>query len=109
MRSKPTAITELPPSLEDEQRSRMIRYGIAMGIRVACVGLLFVFQGWWLLIPAIGAIVIPYFAVVVANNVSQRGAQTVARPGGLLPVRPAGPSVPPGAAPRNPDPHEDAA
>jgi hypothetical protein len=85
MRSKPTAITELPPSPEDEQRSRMIRYAIAMGVRVGCVGLLFVLHGWWLLIPAIGAIVLPYFAVVIANNVNQRGAQVVARPGALLP------------------------
>ena len=34
MRDKPTAITELPPSPAEERRSRVIRYSVAMGIRL---------------------------------------------------------------------------
>ncbi len=37
MRTKPTAITELPSSPDDERRARMIRYSIAMGIRMVCI------------------------------------------------------------------------
>jgi hypothetical protein len=103
MRSNSTAITELPPSPEDERRSRMIRYSIAMGIRIVCVLLLLVVHGWWLLLPAIGAIALPYFAVVIANNVNQRGRRPVMRPGGLAPLAAA--VTPP--APQ--DPHKDAA
>ena len=80
----------------------MIWYSIAMGIRLVCISLLLVVHGWWLLIPAIGAVALPYFAVIVANNVSQRGRRTVPRPGALAPLatRPAPPA---------PDPREDAA
>lgn len=50
---------------------------------VCIVAMLFV-QGWWLLICAIGAIFLPYFAVVVANVsvAPQRGV--VERPSTLL-------------------------
>jgi hypothetical protein len=51
----------------------MIKYTVAMGIRLACIGACFLVTGWWLLIPAIGAIVLPYFAVVVANSTSKKG------------------------------------
>jgi Protein of unknown function (DUF3099) len=103
MRSNSTAITELPPSPDQERRSRVIRYSIAMGIRLICVALLLVVHGWWLIIPVIGAVALPYFAVVIANNVSQRGRQTVSRPGGLART-PAAVAPPPPSGPR-----EDAA
>jgi hypothetical protein len=64
----------------------MLRYGIAMGIRVACIILCFFVQGWWLLLPIIGAVVLPYVAVVLANvGTNNRG--TVLRPGSIVPVR----------------------
>lgn len=47
----------------------MIKYSIAMGVRIACIGLCFVTPGWWLLLPATGAVLLPYFAVLVANQV----------------------------------------
>lgn len=93
MRTKPIAITELPSSPDEERRSRMIRYSVAMGIRMVCILLVIVVPDWWRLIPAIGAIVLPYFAVVIANNVSRRGSGSVSRPGSIVPVtRPAAPS-----------------
>ncbi len=67
--TKPAAITEIPLSPERDRRTRMIRYAIAMSIRVVCIALCLVTPGWWLLIPAAGAIFLPYVAVVVANNV----------------------------------------
>jgi hypothetical protein len=78
--SKPQTITELPLSPERDRRARMVRYSIAMGIRVICIALCLVTPGWWLLIPAAGAIFLPYVAVVVANNVHQTGSK-VERPG----------------------------
>jgi hypothetical protein len=92
MRAKPTAITELPSSPEADRRGRMIRYGIAMGIRMVCIALVIVVPDWWRLVPAIGAIVLPYFAVVIANNASRRVAGPVARPGTILPVSAAPPA-----------------
>ena len=81
--SKPAAITELPLSPERERRARMIRYSITMGIRVVCIFLCLITPGWWLLIPAAGAIFLPYVAVVIANNVHREGAR-VERPGSIV-------------------------
>jgi hypothetical protein len=66
----------------------MIRYSITMGIRVVCIGLCMVVEGWWLLVFAVGAVLLPYVAVVVANNVV-RPPRPVIRPGAIVPVRPA--------------------
>lgn len=62
----------------------MIRYGIAMGIRVVCIILCFFVQGWWLLVPIIGAVVLPYIAVVLANVGSGNSSGIVRRPGSLV-------------------------
>ncbi len=86
------SITSLPESPRDDQRRRVIRYSVAMGIRVACVIACFFAQGWWLLACVIGALVLPYIAVVIAN-VGEREGDAVERPGSILPVAPR----PPGA------------
>ncbi|MCW4384418.1 DUF3099 domain-containing protein [Salinibacterium sp. SYSU T00001] len=65
--AQPQSITTLPRSPDDDRRSRMLRYTIAMSIRVVCIFACFFTPGWWLLIPAIGAVVLPYIAVIVAN------------------------------------------
>lgn len=84
-----SSITALPKSPQDDRRARMTKYLIAMGVRLVCIGLCFVVQGWWLAVFAIGAIVLPYFAVVLAN-VGYKEAGTVLRPGSIEPVRPRG-------------------
>lgn len=84
--SKPQSITSLPESPEEERTRRLVKYAIAMGIRTVCVLLCFFVQGWWLLLPALGAIVLPYIAVIIAN-VSMRGAGgEVERPGSIVRV-----------------------
>lgn len=83
MRTKPSAITELPMSPAEERRSRVIRYTIAMTIRLVCIILAVVLPDWWKLLPIIGAVVLPYIGVVIANNASSGGATRVARPGAL--------------------------
>ena len=72
MRNRPAALTELPPSPEQEQGARMVCV-------IAC---LFV-PGWWLLVPALGAVFLPYVAVVLANAVSTKGRRQVERPGAI--------------------------
>jgi len=81
--NQPQSITSLPESPDDERRRRMIRYAIAMGIRVLCVIACFFVRGWWLVVPLIGAVFLPYIAVVLANVGSNPGGN-VERPGGLV-------------------------
>lgn len=83
MRNRSVALTELPPSPEEEQSARARRYLLTMGIRLACVIACLFVSGWWLLIPALGAIVLPYVAVVLANAVSSGPRGRVERPGGI--------------------------
>ncbi|GAA1057308.1 hypothetical protein GCM10017608_34430 [Agromyces luteolus] len=80
------SITSLPPSPEAERRARMIKYTVMMSIRVACIVALLFVQGWWLLVFALGAVFLPYFAVVVANVATTRRSE-VESPGGIVPLR----------------------
>ena len=65
-------VTEARPGLSADIRYRERRYLIMMGIRTACFAaaiLMFVNHlGWLTAIPAVGALVIPYFAVIFANG-----------------------------------------
>lgn len=108
---KQQSITTLPPSPEEERRRRMIRYAVTMGIRMVCIVLMLFAQGWWLLVCALGAILLPYFAVIAANVHGDQRAQNVLRPGGLLVIaQPAGPAdpAPDGSAPDGSAPDESA-
>ncbi|WP_243694969.1 DUF3099 domain-containing protein [Labedella populi] len=77
---KQPSITSLPVSPDEERRSRMRKYSIAMSVRMACIVLVFVVPGWWMWVFALGAIVLPYIAVVLAN-VSDNRAGRVDAPG----------------------------
>lgn len=81
-----SSITALPKSPQEDRHDRMVKYCIAMGVRLVCIALCFIVHGWWLAVFAIGAIVLPYFAVVLAN-VGHQPAGSVVRPGGLVRVR----------------------
>ena len=84
MAKQQQSITSLPRSPQDDRRSRMIRYTVAMTIRTVCIVLCLVVPGWWRLLPAIGAIVLPYIAVVLANASISRPAAEVLRPGSIM-------------------------
>ena len=60
-------ITAANRSLSKEQSGRTKRYLISMGLRTACVLAAIVVPGWpkWIFI--VGAVVLPYLAVVIAN------------------------------------------
>jgi hypothetical protein len=87
MMKQQQSITTLPPSPEDERRRRMIRYTVTMGIRMVCIVLMLFVQGWWLLVCALGAILLPYFAVIAANVHGEQRTATVLRPGAITLVQ----------------------
>lgn len=103
---KQQSITSLPLSPEEERRRRMMKYTIAMSVRVLCIVALLFAQGWWLVVFAAGAILLPYVAVVIANvHADPRGA-TVVRPGGVEVYRPEGAPYEPVSQPPAADPQE---
>ncbi|BDQ00241.1 DUF3099 domain-containing protein [Aquiluna sp. KACHI24] len=59
--------TSLNISPDEERRSRMIKYTVAMSVRMVCIVAGVFAQGWlmWVLFGL--AIFLPYFAVIVAN------------------------------------------
>ncbi|WP_448810065.1 DUF3099 domain-containing protein [Agromyces bauzanensis] len=107
------SITSLPPSPEAERRARMIKYTVAMSIRVACIFALLFAKGWWLAVFAAGAIFLPYVAVVLANVSGPSRDTEVLRPGSIVPVTPPAPGGDGGAdtadEPRQPDDERGAA
>ncbi|PJJ63202.1 DUF3099 domain-containing protein [Compostimonas suwonensis] len=105
---KQPSITSLPQSPDAERRARMIKYTVAMSIRVVCVLLLLVVRGWWLVVVAAGAIFLPYFAVVIANVGAKVQPATVERPGAMvrLPRQDGTTNNGAGAGPRTAGPHD---
>lgn len=75
------------PDADRAHRERM--YYLSMGIRVVCVVSFFWVHGWWILIPAIGSIVLPWFAVMIGNAVAYGGGEEVDAPEPLQLTRPA--------------------
>ena len=81
----PQSLTSIAQSPEDERKSRMIKYTIAMTIRVVCIVLAMVVQGWLMWVCFAGAILLPYFAVVIANGVGT-GQDKSAAPKAVAPT-----------------------
>ena len=69
-RAEPVLITEAEPSLAEQHAARKKRYAITMGIRAVCVILAASFYHvvWLMLIFAILGTVLPWIAVVMAND-----------------------------------------
>ena len=62
------SITDARSAHSDEIRGRMIKYSISMGIRLVCIVLVFFVEGWLQWVVIAGAVVLPYFAVILANG-----------------------------------------
>lgn len=77
--AKAQSVTSLGQSPEDERKARMIKYTIAMSVRVLCLILGMVVQGWLMWVMFAGAILLPYFAVVIANAQGSGKAQAKAQ------------------------------
>jgi hypothetical protein len=88
-------ITEAEPSLDEQHAARKKRYAITMGVRVVAITLAAVFYQsalWLAILLAVLGTVLPWFAVVMANDRPPkhklfRGYE--ARPDRVLEARPA--------------------
>lgn len=61
-------ISDAREAHSDEMRQRMIKYSVSMGIRMICLILVFVVEGWLQWVMIAGAVFLPYFAVIIANG-----------------------------------------
>jgi hypothetical protein len=65
-------VTQARPAKSEDIGHRERRYLLMMGVRIACfiVAIIMFTQGagWYTAIPAVGAVILPYFAVVMANG-----------------------------------------
>ena len=69
--SDPVLITEAEPSLDDQHAARKKRYAITMGVRAVAITLAAVFYQsalWLAIILAVLGTVLPWIAVVMAND-----------------------------------------
>lgn len=64
--------TNLPSAPKDDRDNRMRNYLISMGIRTLCFVLAVLLTGWARWVCVAGAVLLPYFAVVLANATNQR-------------------------------------
>lgn len=69
-RPEPVLITEAQPSLAEQHAARKKRYALTMAIRAVCLILAAVFYQtvWLMLILAVLGTVLPWIAVVMAND-----------------------------------------
>ncbi len=80
MKNSPTqSATSLPRAPRDDAHVRMTKYFTMMTIRVVCFVLMVSIQpyGWYTWAFALGAIFLPYIAVVVANVASAPAERAV--------------------------------
>ncbi|MFC4225251.1 DUF3099 domain-containing protein [Lysinibacter cavernae] len=71
--------TSLPESPGTDRSHRMRNYAITMGIRMLCVLAIPFVHGWWMALCAAGAIILPYFAVVLANVTTNKPGEGAER------------------------------
>lgn len=65
-----TSVGEAPGA---ERGQRMKKYVLTMSIRMACIVAMPFVEGWWVLACAIGAVFLPYIAVIIANVSTRSG------------------------------------
>jgi hypothetical protein len=80
-REQPVLITEAQLSLEDQHNARRRKYAVMMAVRVVCLVSAAVFYKipWLMAIFAIGAVVLPWMAVLIANDRPPKKATKVNR------------------------------
>ena len=94
------AVTSLPQAPRDEASARVRNYWITMGIRMACFALtvLVTPYGWYTWVFALGAVFLPYIAVVMANVGKDTRESTAVSPERMLEA-PAAPEAAPDVTP----------
>jgi hypothetical protein len=83
--NRPVVITDAETSRDDQLRARQIRYASMMGLRVVCLitGAVLAVQRvplWWLWLPLCiaGMVLLPWMAVLVANDRPPKTEHTLA-------------------------------
>jgi len=92
MRSRaPQSATSLRRAPRDDANARMTKYFVMMSVRVVCFVLMVVITpyGWHTGVLAVGAILLPYLAVVVANVSSASHEATAVTPERAITAAPA--------------------
>ncbi|WP_258805956.1 DUF3099 domain-containing protein [Pseudarthrobacter sp. NS4] len=62
------SITDAAGAHSEDMHRRMVKYALAMGIRMVCLILIFVVDGWFKILMVAGAVFLPWIAVVIANG-----------------------------------------
>lgn len=104
----PQSATSLPRAPRDDEGSRVTKYLVTMGIRIGCFAAMALVTpyGWYTWVFAIGAVFLPWIAVVIANVGEDSRGPAVISPERMLeaPAAPAASSAPvDDAAPRPAD------
>ncbi|WP_256335898.1 DUF3099 domain-containing protein [Microbacterium sp. cf332] len=88
--------TSLPRAPRDDSTRRMTKYFIMMAVRVLCFVLMAVITpyGWHTALFAVGAVVLPYIAVVIANVGDDVREPAAVSPLAALPEKPDMPARP---------------
>jgi hypothetical protein len=89
------SVTTAQVGTAQEQTGRVGRYLFSMGIRTACVIAAVIIPGWprWLFL--VGAVFLPYIAVVVANAGREKmSRESILTPESTHVALPAGPETP---------------
>lgn len=60
-------ITDARVAHSDEMHQRLVKYSLTMGIRMVCLILVFVLDGWLKIVAMAGAVFLPWIAVIIAN------------------------------------------
>ena len=80
-------MTTAPITLREEQAGRVRQYLWTMAVRTACFVGAFFFEGWLRWVCVAGAVLLPYFAVVLVNAVTPRGVSEADTPAGQRRLR----------------------
>jgi hypothetical protein len=101
------SVTSAQPGRSEDLDSRIVRYAWMMSIRIACFVLAVLTPSPWRWLFVVGAIALPYFAVVLAN--AHRSATQPAADPYVAPSRPAIGERPTVVVPQDEDPHQSPA
>lgn len=74
------SVTSAGVNPADDRAHRERMYYIAMSLRVLCVVSLFWVRGWGVFVALAGAVILPWFAVMVGNAVAHTGGEAPAAP-----------------------------
>jgi len=100
--SRTPSATSLPQAPRDDADSRFVKYALTMGIRTVCLLALVLVTpyGWYSWLFAVGAIFLPYVAVVIANvgedvrrPIAENPERTLSTPAPAEPAPQAPPTV----------------